>query len=211
MQANPLWRFVNGAPPKVIPGEQCEFCSKPIDGAHSHLVDVKDRRLLCACRPCFLLFTPRGAAQGRYKASSERYLHLSGFTLSNAQWEALQIPINLAFFFYNSSTQKMAAFYPSPAGATESLLSLQMWDEIVATNPDVATMEPDVEALLIYRPKDAQLQAYLVPIDVCYELVGVIRKSWKGFAGGEEAWTEIGRFFDELHMRASGLTRQRVL
>ncbi len=211
MQFSSLSRFVNGTAPKIIPGERCEFCSKPIDATHSHLVDLKDRRLMCSCRPCFLLFTHQGAAQGRYKAVSERYLHLSEFKLTNAQWDELQIPISLAFFFYNSSTEKVSAFYPSPAGATESLLTLKTWEDIVAANPEIASLEPDVEALLIFRKKDAELQSYLVPIDVCYELVGLIRKSWKGFDGGEEAWRDIGRFFDEVRTRASGATPQKVL
>ena len=45
----------------------------------------------------------------------------------------------------------MAAVYPSPAGATESLLPLETWDQIVAENPDLQSMEADVEALLVNR------------------------------------------------------------
>ena len=37
----------------------------------------------------------------------------------------------MAFFFFNSSLGRMAAFYPSPAGATESLLPLATWEEIL--------------------------------------------------------------------------------
>lgn len=165
---------------------------------------------MCACRPCYLLFAPQGAAQGRYKGVLDRYLHLAEFTLTNAQWDELQIPISLAFFFFNSSSESMAAFYPSPAGATESLLSLRTWEEIVAANPAIASLEPDVEALLLFRKKDTVPQSYIVPIDACYELVGLIRKSWKGFDGGEEAWENIERYFDDVRARSSGTSTRRV-
>lgn len=165
---------------------------------------------MCSCRPCYLLFAPQGAAQGRYKAVLDRYLNLPDFRLTNAQWDELQIPISLAFFFFNSTTQSMAAFYPSPAGATESLLPLRTWEEIVAANPLIASLEPDVEALLLFRKKNAEPQSYLVPIDACYELVGLIRKSWKGFDGGEEAWNNIAQFFDDIHARSTGAGSRRV-
>jgi len=205
-----LSRFVNSPPPKIIPGERCEFCAAPIGEHHSHLVDLKDRRLMCACRPCYLLFTPTGAAQGRYRGVPDRYVYLTDFTLTSAQWDELQIPISLAFFFFNSTTQTMAAFYPSPAGATESLLPLGTWEEIVAANPVVASLEPDVEALLVFRKKDSPQQSYVVPIDACYELVGLIRKSWKGFDGGEEAWNNIAQFFDGIRAKSSEAGSQKV-
>ncbi|MDQ6933237.1 MAG: DUF5947 family protein [Candidatus Eremiobacteraeota bacterium] len=211
MQFNSLTRFVNRPPaPKVILGERCELCAAPIGDVHSHLVDLTDRRLMCACRPCYLLFTPQGAAQGRYKAVPDRYLYLADFTITNVQWDELQIPISLAFFFFNSTSQNMAAFYPSPAGATESLLPLGTWEEIVAANPIIASLESDVEALLVFRKKDVAPQSYIVPIDACYELVGLIRKTWKGFDGGEEAWDGIGRFFHGIRAKCSGVSPQRV-
>ncbi len=45
----------------------------------------------------------------------------------------------------------MQAYYPSPMGATESLLRLEAWKELEAANPVLATLEPDVEALLVDR------------------------------------------------------------
>ena len=36
---------------------------------------------------------------------------------------------------------------------------------------------------------------YIVPIDACYEFVGRIRRCWKGFDGGEEAWSRDRRLF----------------
>ncbi|HEV7786924.1 MAG TPA: DUF5947 family protein [Thermoanaerobaculia bacterium] len=166
----------------------------PIPPEHRHLVNLETRRLVCACRPCGLLFTHSGAARGKYRAIPERYLFVRDLVLTEAQWESLQIPVSIAFFFHNSTLGHSAAFYPSPAGATESLLPLGTWEELTATNPLLADLEPDVEALLVYKRSDG-FECYVVPIDSCYELVGRIRLRWKGFQGGEEAWSEIDAFF----------------
>ena len=33
---------------------------------------------------------------------------------------------------------------------------------------------------------------YVLPIDECYKLVGLIRAHWQGLSGGTEVWQEIG-------------------
>jgi hypothetical protein len=103
----------------------------------------------------------------------------------------------MAFFFYNSSIDKFVAFYPSPAGATESLLDLEAWGEVIKANPSFEGLMPDVEALLL-RQEDDRFECYLVPIDKAYELTALVRMNWKGFSGGEEVWTTIGTFFEDL-------------
>ena len=190
--------------PRPVPraGEHCELCTEPLAGReHGHLVDLEARRLLCACRGCYLLFTPEGAGGGHYRAVPDRYLALSGVRLSPAQWDALQIPVSVAFFFVNSALDRVAAFYPSPAGATESLLPLETWDELVAAHPALATLEPDVEALLVRTEGDVSA-CFLVPIDACYELVGHLRRLWRGFDGGREAHEALDGFFDRVRARA---------
>lgn len=190
------------ARPQVRAGERCELCGVGIPDRHSHLVSLESRSLLCVCRPCFLLFTAPGAAGGKYKVVPERCLFVPRLSLAEAQWERLQIPVNIAFFFHNSSLGRSVAFYPSPAGATESLLPLATWDEVVRANPLLQGMEPDVEALLVYK-RPTGFECYVAPIDVCYELVGRIRRRWKGFHGGEEAWQEIDAFFSGLRARST--------
>ena len=99
--------------------------------------------------------------------------------------------------------------YPSPAGATESLLPLHAWDSLVAQNLSLARMEPDVEALLVNRV-GTKREHYLAPIDVCFELVGLIRVHWRGLAGGEIVWEEIDKFFSRLQTAADPVSKTSV-
>ena len=199
--AGPLVPGAAREKPKAAPGEACEMCAEPIRDGHSHVVNLDSRQIMCTCRACWLLFTHQGAAGGRYRAVPDRYLFDSGFKLGDGAWEELQIPVRVAFFFSNSDLGKVAAFYPSPAGATESLLSLEAWAGVVAANPVMTDLAPDVEALLVRRAGEG-FECYLVPIDACYELVGLVRMHWKGFDGGEEAWAAIDQFFDAVRDRS---------
>jgi hypothetical protein len=181
--------------------ERCEFCGAEIPGRHSHAVNVESRALLCACRACWLLFTREGAARGKYRAVPERYLYIREPVFTDGQWDELQVPVGMAFFFFNSSLGRAVAFYPSPAGATESLLPLETWKEVVRVNPLLDGLAPDVEALLVYKRREGS-DCYVAPIDACYELVGRIRRHWKGFDGGEEARLEIDDFFEGLRAKS---------
>jgi hypothetical protein len=195
------------------PGERCELCGEGIGDDHRHLVDTKARNLMCACRGCYLLFVSEGAGGGHYRAVPDRYVAFPGFQLSRAQWDAMQIPVSVAFFFFNSELGRVAAFYPSPAGATESELPLDKWAEIVAANPELGTLQPDVEAFLVRaspergEPGRGEAACYLVPIDVCYELVGHLRRLWRGFDGGSEAHEQLERFFATVGARCGVTAR----
>lgn len=183
--------------PTPIPGEACEFCAEVIAQEHPHVADLETRSVMCACRGCYLLFTADGAAVGRYRAIPDRSTYDPSFVITAAQWDALQVPVAMCFFFHNSSLGRTVAFYPGPAGATESLLPLDVWAELQEANPMLRSILPDVEALLVRRDRSAS-ECYVVPIDRCYELVGVIRRSWKGFDGGTEAHEAITAFFAGL-------------
>jgi hypothetical protein len=182
-------------------GEVCELCSEEVPAEHSHLLAMGSRQIVCACRACALLFSEKGAA--RYRLIPREVRLLNNFQLSDLQWEALMLPINLAFFYRDSPSERVIALYPSPAGATESLLNLESWNEIADRNPTVATMEPDVEALLVNRMGTAH-DYYQVPIDECYRLVGLIRANWKGLSGGPQVWREIRGFFEQLRGKTGG-------
>jgi len=182
-------------------GEECDLCGAQIVHEHSHVVNLEGRNLLCACRACYLLFTQDGAAGGKYRAVPDRYLYDPDFRLTKAQWDTIQIPVGMAFIFFNSALGQYAAFYPSPGGATESLLDLAAWDQVLDANPHLAGVAPDVEALLV-RKLDERFECFLAPIDACYELVGIVRLHWKGFDGGQDVWREIDGFFARLRERS---------
>jgi len=137
---------------------------------------------------------------------------LQSFHMTDAQWDGLLIPINMAFFFSSSVEGKVAAFYPSPAGAVESLLSLDAWNDIVSDNSALRDMEADVEALLVnrvgYSRDAARAEYFIAPMDECYRLVGLIRSNWRGLSGGTVVWEKIGNFFGELRQRAIVVTEE---
>jgi uncharacterized protein DUF5947 len=204
MTATGLRRFREPAP--VAPVRPlCELCAEPVGERHGHVVNLENRALLCACRCCHLLFTAENA-EGRFRSVPERHLYTPAFRMSEADWTALRIPVRMAFFFVNSVLGRTVAFYPSPGGATESMLPEVVWDRVLGANPAFAAARPDVEALLIDRGADG-FACHLVPIDACYELVGLIRMTWTGFAGGREAWEAIDGFFADLRRRGEPLPR----
>ena len=196
----PLARFLRprAAP---TPGTVCDMCAADITHQHGHVVDLDSRALMCACRPCYLLFTNEGAGGGHYRIVPDRYLTDESFRLPELMWERLQIPVDLAFFFHNSKLGEVVALYPSPGGATESTLPLDAWDKIVEANPFLADLADDVEAALLRKVGD-EVECHIVPIDACYELVGRVRRSWKGFDGGSEMWAELDEYFERLRARS---------
>jgi len=185
------------------PAEHCELCSAELLHEHQHLIDPKERKLVCSCDACAILFS---SGDGKYRRVPRQIRFLDDFKLPDEQWENLMIPINMAFFFHSSAAGKVIALYPSPAGPTESLLPLEAWEEICAANPVLQKMEPDTEALLVNRVgrerEEREAQYYVVPIDKCYELTGLIRANWQGLSGGAEVWREIARFFTQLKERS---------
>jgi hypothetical protein len=175
--------------------ERCDLCGVDLPPHHGHLLELPGRRLLCACDACALLFV--GQAGPRYRPIPRVAELLADFRMSDAQWESLHIPINLAFFTQSSETGRVMALYPSPAGAMESLLPLETWLDLARDNPVLQEFETDVEALLVYRVGGVR-EHYRAGIDRCFQLVGLIRARWRGLGGGDEAWQAITRFFAQL-------------
>ncbi|HEX3820718.1 MAG TPA: DUF5947 family protein [Candidatus Sulfotelmatobacter sp.] len=183
--------------------ERCELCSLELRSDHAHLLELAARKLLCACDACAILFGGQGV---KFKRVPRQVRILRGFLLDENEWNSLMIPINMAFFYKSSMENRVVVLYPSPAGAIESLLAVESWNDIVARNPVLHEMESDVEGLLVNRLGDARgysaLQYYLLPIDECYRLVGLIRMHWKGLSGGTEVWRGLEEFFTGLKARS---------
>ena len=162
--------------------ERCELCGAPIAAEHSHVLELETRDVKCACRPCALLFE---------RTEKLRLIPSGVHRVDDLEldWEALRLPVDIAFFFRAGGELK--AYYPSPMGPTESLLTVDVPVEL----------EDDVQALLVNRSRGAR-QQWIVGIDECYALVGLVRTHWRGFTGGSEVWDELQRFWDRLERRA---------
>lgn len=182
--------------------EVCEFCSVGLGSNHRHLLEAATRKIVCVCDACALLFE---GAMGRYKLIPRDARLLPDFRMEDAQWEALAVPINLAFFFHSTPAHKVVALYPSPAGATESLLPLTNWEKLLEANACLTKMQPDVEALLVNRLGGAH-EHYIAPIDLCFEMVGLIRLHWKGFSGGDKVWEAIEKFFAKIRPQTQSVS-----
>ncbi len=130
-------------------GSSASLCAEPVPDEHGHLVDLQARTLLCACRGCYLLFISEGAGGSHFRAVPDRYLAFSDFELSSAQWDTLQIPVSVAFFFLNSSLGGWRrSTRDRPAPPSRSSRSTR-GTRCSARAETLRTLEPDVEAFLV--------------------------------------------------------------
>jgi len=189
-----LRRFARPRPP----AERCELCGAALAAEHPHLLEPSSRQLHCSCDACAILFGERQEA--RYRRVPPLVEKLEDFRMSDETWDDLHLPIDLAFFVGVAGAGRVRAFFPGPAGATESLLALDAWERLAEENPVLRRLEPEIEALLVNRLGTSRAY-YRVSIDECYKLVGLIRMHWRGLSGGTTAWDEIGRFFSGLEGR----------
>jgi hypothetical protein len=180
--------------------ERCELCAAPLGEDHPHLVELAGRRICCACEPCAILFS--GPAAAKYRRVPRGVRLLPDFRMTDAQWLGLGLPINLAFFLPGTAAGRVVALYPSPAGATEALPPPDAWEALAEENPELRTLEPDVEALLVNR-LGGDPEYYRAGVDVCYALVGLVRTHWRGLSGGKAVWDELARFFGGLRERSA--------
>ncbi len=185
-------------PPPVEEQEKCNFCNTVVPEDHRHLVDLSAMRFMCTCDLCMIV----QAVRGQYTPIPQRYLHLTDFKMSDALWSDFLIPVNMAFFVLKANQNGAVAFYPAPTGATESKLKMEPWDELQSLNPELNSLTSDLEALIVNR-LDKEYQYYIIPIDSCYKLIGMIRKAWKGIHGGEEVNEIIRKFFAELKEKSN--------
>ena len=173
--------------------ERCELCGAEVPAAHAHLFERRTERLACACAVCERLL---GSSDATWTIVRTRRERLTRFELTDAHWQALGVPIELAFFVQSSRAGRVVARYPSAAGPVECGLALSAWETLVAANPVLAELAPDVEALLV-RGAGGRREHYRASIDECYRLVGIIRRQWRGVGGGPEVWQAIDTFFDD--------------
>jgi hypothetical protein len=187
----------NGKPSSGPSAERCDICRAALPDDHRHLLHLEERRIVCACEACWALHS----GDAEYRPAGTRTVWLEQPDLDDELWGRFQIPIGLAFFMRSTVTGGMVALYPSPAGATESELSLQAWEELVRRNPVLDDLEPDAEALIVNR-LPGRPECVIAPIDSCYALVGLIKSRWEGISGGAALTEAVPAFFASLRQRA---------
>ncbi len=177
--------------------ERCDICNATVPNDHRHMLHLTERRIVCTCEACWALHS----GDAEYRPSGMRTLWLEEFDCDEEMWGLFQIPIGLAFFMRSTVTDGVVAFYPSPAGATESELSLETWDALVKRNPALVGLEADAEALIVNRLAEPAEYA-IAPIDQCYALVGLIKSKWEGISGGDALRDAVPAFFSHLRAQA---------
>jgi Family of unknown function (DUF5947) len=181
------------------PLERCDLCNTTLPDDHRHMLHLVDRRIVCTCEACWALHS----GDPEYRPTGKRTLWLDELQCSEEVWATFQIPIGLAFLMRSTVTNSVVAFYPSPAGATESELTLEAWEAFVCANPVLEQLEPDAEALVVNRlSKPAQY--VILPIDQCYALVGLIKSRWEGISGGGAIEEAVPEFFAAIRARSAG-------
>jgi uncharacterized protein DUF5947 len=189
----------SGGGPSGGPQERCDLCNTTLPDDHRHMLHLVDRRIVCTCEACWALHS----GDAEYRPTGKRTLWLDGFQCTDEVWAGFQIPIGLAFFMRSTVTESVVAFYPSPAGATESELTLEAWEPLVHANPALEELEPDAEALVVNRLTEPA-QYVVLPIDQCYALVGLIKSRWEGISGGGAIEEAVPQFFAAIRARSAG-------
>lgn len=86
-----LRRFVS----RATDHSTCDLCRSDLKDRHRHVLELVNKRMLCACDACALLFSDANGSRFRPIPESVKRIDL---TLSDAEWIGLGIPIGMAFF-----------------------------------------------------------------------------------------------------------------
>jgi hypothetical protein len=168
--------------------ERCELCGGPAGEEHPHVVDTEaagPSSLACACRPCHLLLA--ASQGGRWRAVLDDWRAVDDVELPD-------VPVGVAFVVVDARRDRPVAYYPGPAGATQSEL-----DVAVDALPALA---PGTEALVV---RDGE--AFVVPVSAAYALAGELRTTWEGLTGGDAPTRVLDAFVEQARSRTRAAER----
>ncbi|MFD7994154.1 DUF5947 family protein [Streptomyces mexicanus] len=174
--------------------EACELCAAPVPEEHRHLYDLARREVRCACGPCAVLFAGDGAGGGAFRLVPRRRVRLD-----RVDTAVLGVPVGLVFFVPHADGT-VTAQGPSPAGAMRWEVDAAAWRRAAEGCPELASLEPEVEALLVNTVRGMD-HHWIVPVDDCFRMVAVVRQEWRGLSGGGRVWTAVEEFFARLTER----------
>jgi hypothetical protein len=196
-------------------GPRCGVCDAVIGRVHRHLLAVAGRALVCGCADCHA--RPDSdrhradpdrylAVPDRYLAVPDRYLEFAGDVLDAATWDELRVPAGLAFVSRPAAGAGLVVCGPALGRTTEAELPEPVWERLVERHPSFAVLRPGVEALLLRRAG-----CFLVPIDACLELAGMLRTSWRGFDGGPAGAGSLASFFARVRARCQPIGSELLI
>lgn len=193
-----LERFARRAVEPRSEIQRCDVCMAGIEPRHRHIVDLTVRKLLCACESCAASFCRR-PPDDRHRTVPERVRSLEMTDLELARFG---VPIGLAFFFRSSRLGRWVAVFPSPGGAAEAELP----DDAHGKLDSLAALSDlcdDVEAFLVRLEQGGTRTSFAVPIDVCYQLVALVKRTWTGIHGNNDSRLALDEFFSALSARSA--------
>ncbi|MDF3299052.1 DUF5947 family protein [Streptomyces tropicalis] len=191
-----LARVIRSAADRTAAGtEVCDLCAAPVAEEHPHLYDSGQDEVRCVCGPCSVLFAERGAGDGHFRLVPRRRVRLP-----RVDTGPLGVPVGLVFFVPRADGT-VTAQGPSPAGAMRWEVDADAWRRAAEACPQLASVEPDVEALLV-NTVHGQEHHWIVPVDDCFRMVAVVRREWRGLSGGGRVWPAVERFFADLTERS---------
>ncbi|MEU2714345.1 DUF5947 family protein [Streptomyces sp. NPDC007205] len=185
-----LARVVRSAAERAGP-ERCDLCASPVPDEHRHMYDTGREQVLCACPACAVLFAGAGAGGGQYLLVPRRRVRLDPVDTG-----PLGVPVGLVFFVPRADGT-VTAQGPSPAGAMRWEVDAARWQQMCGAVPQLATVAPEVEALLVNTVRGLD-HHWIVPVDDCLRMVALVRREWRGLAGGGRVWPAVEQFFTEL-------------
>ncbi len=175
-----LRRFAGTSSASAQSVERCEVCGAVLDADHDHVFFAG--ALTCLCRACT---APGTRVPRRVVVVDED---------ASAVWSQLGLPVELAYVVRDAKRGAVAR-YPSPAGTVEAVLDLDH------CGLDVSVLAIDVEAFL-FVVRNAKILQLLVPIDAALALTGLLRTSWTGLHGGDQARADVAAHVAGLLERA---------
>ena len=194
-----LHRFIRTPETTRSTAQQCEMCAAPLAGVQRHLLDLAHHTFLSICTACAQAFGPRGVNAGLYRLIPTRHLALLDFQATDDLWTG---PVKGICLLRNSETGSVLAVYLDSPGVRESVFDRDRWQTLRTANPLLESLEPDVETLLLQRIGPAP-SAYIVPIDTCVRLIGLLEDHRRKQVGKQEIWRAVGAFFVDLQASAS--------
>jgi hypothetical protein len=180
-------------------GLRCARCRTVLHRHHRHLVELDAHQLLCACNGCIL--SAYQDDHGRHRVVPESVRGDPSWAPGWQRWDSLGVTVRLAFFVWLSRLARWVAVVPSAIGAVGREVPAGLWSEFLQESRVARHITADVEALLLRAAESGPFDAYVVPIDVCHELVSLVRQTWHGPDGGDAARTELDGFFERLRRR----------